>query len=279
MAVVFALCAALSYGCSDFIGGLVSRRTSAWSVAVVSACSSTLFTSLVALFSSGSPRPADVGWAVLGGVGSGAGLVFLYRGLSAGRMGVVAPVSAVGAALVPVLFGLVGGERPGPVVWGGIAVALPAIWLVSSPPAEHSSEDRSMRAGLLDGMLAGIGFGLLFACLGQVPRSSGLWPLALVQVVSVAAVIGLATALRNPWVPRQRSVLWATSTGPFAAAATLLFLLASQRGFLTVAGVLTSLYPASTVLLASVVLRERVHRTQALGLALCAVTVVLVAAG
>ncbi len=284
LAILLALGAALAYGLSDFIGGLVSRFTSAWQVAVVGTLSSTVFTALAALAVPGDPQPVDFAWAVLGGIGSGAGVGFLYRGFTTGRMGVVAPVSAVGAALVPVLFGVVGGERPGLLVWLGVVVAMPAIWLVSSAPdadpvASSEEEPATPRAGLLDGVLAGLGFGLLFAALGQVPRESGLWPLAAVQAVAMPAVILLATALRQTWVPHQRRAWWALATGPFAASATLLFLLATQRGYLTVSGVLTSLYPASTVLLASLVLRERIHRTQAIGLVLCGMTVALVAAG
>src|SRR4051812_34886500 len=99
MAVVLALCSALAYGLSDFVGGLLSRRTSAWSVAVVAQSSSAVCTALVALLVAGAPSAVDYWWAALAGVGSGMGTGFLYRGFSAGRMSVVAPVSAVGAAL------------------------------------------------------------------------------------------------------------------------------------------------------------------------------------
>ena len=115
--------------------------------------------------------------------------------------------------------------------------------------------------------------------IGQVPRESGMVPLAFTQLVSVPAVVLLATALHTDWVPRDRAVGWAALTGPLGGSANLLFLLATQRGYLTVSAVLTSLYPASTVVLAALVLREQIHRAQAVGLALCAVTVTLVAVG
>jgi drug/metabolite transporter (DMT)-like permease len=279
VAILLALGAALSYGLSDFVGGLVSRRTSAWAVAVVGGASSVVFTGLTALFFTGSPRPVDFAWATVAGIGSGVGVGFLYRGFATGRMSVVAPVSAVGAALVPVLFGVVGGERPGGLVWLGIVLAAPAIWLVSSVPPTPEDDSTPLRDGLLDGVLAGLGFGLLFACIGQVPRESGMVPLAFTQLVSVPAVVLLATALHTDWVPRDRAVGWAALTGPLGGSANLLFLLATQRGYLTVSAVLTSLYPASTVVLAALVLREQIHRAQAVGLALCAVTVTLVAVG
>ena len=285
MSVVLALFSALAYGLSDFVGGLVSRRTAAWPVAVVAQLSSTLCTALIALFVAGSPTGQDFLWALLAGVASGTGTGFLYRGLAAGRMSVVAPVSGVGAALVPVLAGTLGGERLSLVVWIGIAAALPGIWLVSSTAEElpesggvHPAR-ASLAEGLLDGVLAGLGFGFLFAALGQIPDGAGLWPLALTQVVSVPTVVVLATVLGASWVPRPRATWWAAVAGPLGATATGAFLLASQSGYLTIAGVLSSLYPATTVLLAALVLKEHIHRAQGVGLGLCALAVGLVAGG
>jgi drug/metabolite transporter (DMT)-like permease len=241
---------------------------------------------VVVAASTGAGRPggADYAWAVLAGVGSGIGSGFLYRGFAAGRMSVVAPVSAVGAALVPVAAGVVTGERPTSLVWLGVVAALPGIWLVSSTPddpldAEHPANRGSFADGATDGVLAGLGFGLLFACVGQIPDTSGLWPLALTQLVSVPAVVALALLLRAAWLPRDRVARWALLCGPLGTGAVLAFLLATQHGFLTVAGVLASLYPASTVLLAALVLKERVHAAQAVGLVLCGLAVGLVAAG
>ena len=282
MAVVLALFSALAYGLSDFVGGLLSRRTSAWAVAVVGQTSSTVVTAALAVFVPGGPQPADFAWALLGGVGAGMGTGFLYRGFSSGRMSVVAPVSAVGAALVPVLVGAFTGERPTLLVWAGVVAALPGIWLVSSTPEDpmQAGEPReSVAAGLVDGILAGLGFGVLFAALGQVPDGAGWWPLTLSQAVSVVAVALLAAALRADWRPRGRTVRLAALCGPLGATATGAFLLATQHGFLTVAGVLASLYPASTVLLAALVLKEHIHRAQGVGLVLCGLAVAFVAAG
>jgi drug/metabolite transporter (DMT)-like permease len=277
MAVVLALASALMYGLSDFVGGLVSRRVSAWSAAVVGQTSSTVCTALAALFVAGSPTGAHFAWGALAGVSGGVGTAFLYRGLSSGRMGVVAPVSAVGSAVVPVVVGALTGERPGSLMWIGIVLALPAIWLISTVPAPATGDRReSLAAGLTDGVLAGLGFGGMFAALGQVPDGAGLWPLATVQAFSVLGVVLLATALRTDWLPRSRTSAWAALTGPFGAGAGLAFLLATHHGFLTLSGVLAAFYPAVTVLLAVTVLRERIHGVQAAGLARCAVCVVLV---
>lgn len=278
MAVVLALCSALAYGLSDFVGGVLSRRTSAWSVAVVGQSSSFVCLAGGASLIGGRPTTADFGWALVAGLGTGSGAGFLYRGFASGRMAVVAPVSAVGAAVVPVLVGVLGGERPSLVVWLGVAAALPGIWLVSSASGQPG-EQGSVAAGLVDGVLAGVGFGVLFAALGQVPASAGWWPLTVSQATAVPSVVLLAALLRAPWVPRGRSAWWAVCMGPLGAGATGCFLLAAQHGYLTVAGVITSLYPASTVLLAALVLHERVHRVQGVGLGLCAVAIACVAGG
>lgn len=284
MAILLALFSAFAYGLSDFVGGLLSRRASAWPVATVGQLSAMICTVVVAMFVPGSAAGGDLAWGLLAGLGTGMGTGFLYRGFASGRMSVVAPVSGVGAAVVPVLVGALAGERLSAMVWTGIALALPGIWLVSStteelPPEGAPPPRASLAEGVLDGILAGLGFGVLFAALGQVPESAGLWPLALAQVVALPAVVGLAVAVRAPWVPREPVAWWALVAGPLGATATTAFLLSTQRGYLTVAGVLASLYPASTVMLAALVLREKVHRAQGTGLALCALAIVLVVGG
>ncbi|WP_028644561.1 DMT family transporter [Nocardioides sp. URHA0020] len=285
MSILLSLLAAASYGLGDFNGGIFSRRGGAWAVSLVAQLSGTALVLVLVAFDGGSPTAADFAWAVLAGVGNGFGTAFLYRGLSSGRMGVVAPVSGVGAVLVPVVVGVLTGERPGALVWVGVLLALPAIWLVSREPlAEPLIEPlpgptESPGSGIVDGVLAGLGFGALFASLAQVPAEAGFLPLALNQLIAGGAIIVVALTLRQDWVPRNRYALGGAISGALGALATGLFLVATHHGYLTVAAVITSLYPAFTVLLAATVLREHVHRTQAVGLALCAGAVVLVAAG
>lgn len=274
MAVLLSLAAALAYGLSDFVGGIASRRTSAWPVAFVGTVAALAGALVLVLVTPGSPTTAHLWWGALAGVGSGAGGAFLYRGLAAGRMGVVAPISAVGAALLPVCVGVATGERPAVLVWLGIAAAVPGIWLVSREPGAGD-----LAAGILDGVLAGLGFGLLFAAMGQVPEEAGFAPLAVAQAVAVVGVALTATSLGGRWVPWHPSQAWGAVAGLLASAAAVAFLLATQTGLLTVASVVTSLYPAITIALAAVVLRERIHGPQGLGLLLCGVAVGLVAAG
>ncbi|MPZ60268.1 MAG: EamA family transporter [Propionibacteriales bacterium] len=303
MAIVLALGSALIYGVSDFVGGLLSRRTQVWSVAFVAQVSSAACTLLVALVVGGRPTMADASWGAVAGVGTAVGSAFLYRGLASGRMTVVAPLSAVGSALLPVAVGVVSGERPAAFTWLGVVCAFPAIWLVSrsseieedlagghtepaSNPGAHGDARvvvhesvwaKARRTGVVDGLLAGLGFGTLFAGLGQVGGDAELPALAVAQVVSLPAIVALATILRAQWWPTDREALRAVIVGPLGAAATGMFLFATQLGLLSVSAVLSSLYPASTVLLAAILLHERIHRGQAAGLALAAVAVSLVA--
>ena len=282
--VLLALASAAAYGASDFVGGFVSRRTSAWGVAFVVQLLSALAVLLVALVHPQAPTTHDVLWGLLGGVGSGVGISFLFRGFAAGRMSVVAPLSAVGAAVIPVAVSLLTGERPGLVVLAGVVVAVPGIWLVSageSAPGESSGEaSRSPSdTGVLDGALAGLGFAMTFIGLGRLDDDPGLWPLVGSQAMSALTVVVLATLLGVRLFPVARTAWRAWPGGPLGSLALVLYRAATAAGLLTVAVVVTSLYPAMTILLAVLLLKERITRPQGLGLALCGVCVALVATG
>jgi drug/metabolite transporter (DMT)-like permease len=277
MAVLLSLLAALAYGLADFCGGLTSKRGSAWGVALLASIAGAVAVGATSLVVDGDPTRADFAWAVAAGTGNGFGTAFLYRGLSSGRMGVVAPVSGVGAAVIPVIVGVGIGERPALLVWVGIALAMPAIWLVAREPDGLGGP--TAPGGVVDGSLAGLGFGFLFVALAQLSEDAGLLPLALNQVVAGAVIVAVATLLGQPWRPSRATVAGGAVAGVLGTVATVCFLFATREGYLSIASVVTSLYPAFTVLLAATVLREHVHRAQALGLALCAAAVSLVAAG
>lgn len=279
IAVTLALVGAVAYGVSDFVGGIFGRRAGAWAVAFAGALGGGTIALVAALTHPVGPGSSALAWGAVAGLGNGFGTAFLYRGLSSGRMGVVAPVSGVLAVVLPVVAGVTGGERPALLAWLGIAASLPAIWLVARPPSEPAPATSSAAgSGVVDGVLAGLGFGALFAALGQVPSSAGFWPLVLNQAVALVVIAGVATALHTTFVPRGPA--WGGAlAGSMGGMATLSFLIATHHGLLSVSAVLTSLYPAVTIVLAAIVLREHVHRVQAAGLALCAVSVVLVATG
>jgi uncharacterized membrane protein len=186
MVVLLSLCAAVAYGLSDFVGGVVTRRASVWTVAATSQAAATVLTIGLLATRLGDPTFGDLSWGALAGLGSGVGNVFIYQGLARGRMAVVAPLSAITAAALPVLVGLSTGERPGILSMIGVLIALPAIWLVSTSGDEPSHAGRS---DVIYGLLAGLGFGAQFSALGQVPEQAGLTPLAVSQVVSVIAIV------------------------------------------------------------------------------------------
>lgn len=275
-----ALVAAIGYGASDFIGGLTARRVSPWAVALAGQLAGGVVMLGAGLVLPGRADPSDFGWALIAGLGSAMGAVFLYRGLARGRMGVVAPISGVGAALVPVFIGLLLGERLGASTWVGIVVALPGIYFVSGDVADGSGRPWG---GVVDGALAGLGFGLLFVALAQVPGSAGVLPLAVNQGVGAVLILLAAHLVRQPWIPPdpsgRRVACWGALSGLLGAAGTAAFLVANHSADLAVVGVLASLYPAVTVLFATTVLREPLRLRQGLGLLVCGASVGLVVLG
>lgn len=279
MAILFALLSAGAYGVSDFLGGVFARRTSAWPIAVVGQSSSTVCTLALAIPIGGTTTAADWWWGAAAGIGGGLGTAYLYRGFATGRMGVVAPISALGSAVVPVAVGLVTGDRPSALAWIGIAFAMPAIYLISRMDDTTPDASAGHQSAVLDGIVAGLGFGSMFAVLGQIGSDAGLYPLTMLQVTSVGAIVLAASALRQPWVPRERASWRALAMGPLGAIATAAFLYATHSGLLSIVSVIAALYPALTVVLAASVLREHIHRAQAVGLGLAALAVSLVAAG
>lgn len=301
MAVVLGLLVALSYGTGDFFGGLSAKRTPSTTVLVGSfLVSSTLLVAVTLGWASVGGLPPAGGRDLALGVASGligpAAIGLLYQGLATGRMSVVAPITAVVAAFVPFAWGLVRGERPSAVALGGVALALVAVTFISGapahpsataeldPPGPASSAFRSGPPGVLAGaMLAGLGFGIVFVLLGSTSEHAGLWPLLSSRLVSLALVVaGLAVWSRRrpvPMLPRHGAWPLVAVSGVFDVAANGLYLAASHRGLLALVAVLSSLYPASTVILARVVLGERLHRVQLLGLAVAVSGVVAITLG
>jgi drug/metabolite transporter (DMT)-like permease len=280
LGILLALSSALAYGASDFVGGVGSRRHSSWQVVLVGQAAGALVMLVVGLMLPGSPAIADFAWALLAGVGSATGSIFLFRGLARGRMGLVAPVSAVGAAVLPVLVGVALGERPSWLVWVGVLAALPGIWLVSRETTpDRPPRSASTRGALVDGAVAGVGFGVLFIALAQISADAGVLPLAANQLVGAVLTVVVAGSLGQPWRPRRGVVGWGSASGVLGAAGTLAFMVATGATSLGVAGVLASLYPAVTVLLAAGVLGERIGASQRTGIAICTLAVATLALG
>lgn len=279
MAILLALLAALAWGVADFAGGLGSRGLDAPRVALSTQALGLLAAGIaVVLFPGVGPKLSPLAWGALSGVGSGVGTMALYQGLALGRMSVVATLSGVLAAVLPVIVGLTLGNTLDAAAAAGIVIALPAILLVSW------QRERNPRAsawpGVLYGTLAGMGFGLLFIALSRAGTRSGAWPLIPGQLVSVVLIAPFALrAVRGGVEWSARAVALTLAAGIVSGTANLLFLAASGRGELAIVAVLSSLYPAFTVLLARAVLAEHWSRTQVIGLVAAAVAVALVSAG
>lgn len=267
--LLFAACAAATYGASDFFGGVASRRIEATQVVVWSQVVGLTIAAVLAPAFGGALRPGDAVWAAGAGVAGALGLVFLYQGLSTGRAAVVAPMSGVLSGVVPVVVGFVLGERPTFVTLTGFVLAAVAVWLVSGGRLDRTS-------GFGAGLVAGIGFGLFFVLLAPIPETAGLWPLLPARAASIAVLLVVRRGRLGPAMGRRTAGLVA-AVGSGDMAANMFILLALQRGPLGEGAVVSSLYPAVTVVLAALIAREPVRRLQWAGLALAVAAMALIA--
>jgi drug/metabolite transporter (DMT)-like permease len=274
MGILLALAAAVLYGSSDFGGGLASRRLGSLRVSVVGSAVATVL-AWATLGLAGGPGPSlrAVAWGLFSGLAGGAGTLVLYRGLARGQMSVVGPLSAVGAAVVPVAAGVTLGERPSLLSVAGVLVALPAIVLV----AASGSVRGKLGAGLLEGLAAGLAFGILFIGLAQAGRNAGLWPVASEQTGALLITLAVAVKTREPLRIPLRAAGLPVLAGASGMAATLAYFYATHFAMLAIAAVLVSLYPGATVLLARTLLHERFTPAQRAGLGLCALAIAAIA--
>jgi drug/metabolite transporter (DMT)-like permease len=274
MGSMLALASAIFYGISDVWGGLLSRRAHFAAVALASQLGGLLLALAAAPFLPASGLgAADLVWGGLSGIGTGLGMLFLNRGISRGTMSVVVPVSAVNGLALPVLAGvLLLGDRPSVAGWLGIVAAVPALWLVSRDGADGTGG-----LGLTDGLLAGGGIGIQYLALAQAGPEAGLWPIVIGRCTAALAILPLLKGPdpdRRPSLP-GRVALWAGLNGGLAAVALTCYMVAVRLELVSVAVVLSSLYPVIPVLLGVTVLRERLRRTQIAGLAGAGAAIVL----
>ncbi|HEY7007679.1 MAG TPA: DMT family transporter [Jatrophihabitantaceae bacterium] len=275
MTVVLGLLAAMFYGTSDFLGGLASRSRNAVTVLLYAYPVGAVLMTAMLPFYSGSLTAHAALFGVLGGTAGLIGVTALYHVMTIAPMNIVSPVSAVLAAMVPVVFGVAIGERPSVAAWLGIACGIFAVVLVSRTTDDHPLGRVSTKALLL-ACLSGVGFGLYFIFLARAGHDSGVWPLVISRYASAVLIVPLALARGAFVVVTGRTLVFAVVAGVFDALANLFFLLATRSGLLSLASVLTALYPAFTVMLAVGLLREHVSRVQLAGFALAASSVVLI---
>ncbi|HEX8080605.1 MAG TPA: DMT family transporter [Jatrophihabitans sp.] len=274
MAVLFALLAAAAYGVSDFVGGLASRRIPAITVLLASYPIGTVLIAAALPVYGGPISAGTLAWSLSGGTAGLVGVALLYYALGQAPMNVISPVTAVMTAVVPIVAGVLQGERPRLLAWIGIVLGLVAVTLITRQPADHPHGPVGWRP-LTMAVLSGVGFGAYFICLARTDEDSGLWPVVLSRMMAVLLVVPLAAALAG-FVRIPRPVLaLAAVAGILDAVANLAFLLASRHGLLSLSSVITALYPAGTVLLAVLILKERTGAVQRVGLGVAAAAVVL----
>ena len=269
---MFALLSALGFGVSDFVGGIASRRVPALRVVLLSYPVALVLLAALAVVTGGDITGPAMLWGGLCGVTQAFGVWWFYAALGAGPISVVSPLTAILVAAVPVGFGLALGERPGVLATVGIVLALIAVVLVSREASDKDVTPHRFTtkvAWLTVG--SGLLFGLNFVLIDQAPEESRLWPLVFARLSATVLVIVIAVLTRD-WIQfnlRKKR----------PAVANVAMLLALHASLLSLAGVLISLYPAATVVLAIVVLRERVTRWQAAGMVLALVAVAIIASG
>ena len=297
LAVLLSLASALGYGGSDYAAGLAGRAASVIQVTILAEAVSLAVTLLVVPWVSPQvPDLATVAWSAVGGVGGVVGAMALYLGFRQAAFSVAGPLSAVASAGFSVLAGLLLGEQPGTLALAGIALALPAIIAVSvtpraspagDPAAQPAVSGASARrptvaalagSGVVWGLIAGTGFGVLFIGLNRAGSSHDLWPLAISQATSLVVVLPLGIARGQLRLPSRRISGLAVITGVAGSAGGLCYFLATHAGLLAVTAVITALYPASTILLARLLIGERLTAVRIAGLFLAAASVGLIAA-
>ena len=271
-ATVFALTAATCWGAGDFTGGLAARRSDAFRSVLIAYCVGLVALVILALARAEAlPPPADLGWGALAGLAGMIGVGFLYQGFTSGRMGIVAPVSAVLATAIPVIFNALTAGLPSNLQLTGFGIAFVGIWMLSRPERLGNRP-----AGLGMAVVAGLGFGGFFTALSQVGENTVFWPLVSGRIASCAVMLAFALATRRPLLLRQSPLKLLTLVGVLDAAGNLFFLLAIQSGRLDVTAVLGSLYPAVTAILARLTIKEHMTRLQMTGVGAAVLAIVLI---
>jgi drug/metabolite transporter (DMT)-like permease len=267
------LSAAVSWGAADFSGGIATKTSNVFAVVLVAHTTGLTFMVALALLS-GEPFPtrASIIWGAVAGFVGGIGLAAFYKSLALGTMGVNASLSAVITALVPVPFSFRTEGLPHPMQMVGFALALLSIWIITAP---RSNTDQSRGLGLA--AIAGLGFGGFLLFIKLAGSHTTFWPLASARAASSLLMMATIMCNRGDWKIRPASLLYTFIAGILDSGANALYVAATQWGRLDVAAVLSSLYPASTIVLARLVLKERLSKLQAAGVIVALIAVVIIA--
>jgi|TARA_Y100000310_G_scaffold179716_1_gene179676 drug/metabolite transporter (DMT)-like permease len=278
VAALLALLAAALFGLGDFCGGLASRRIGALRVVASTHIIGLVLILVAAPFMAEAFSVDALALGALAGTFGMVGIGLLYRGLGRGPMAVVAPITAVNSAAIPVVWGLAFGEHLSPLHLAGIVTGLIAIVLVSRIPGAATAVPRGL---VLESMLAGAGFAAFFIVIDAAQDQTAPWPLVGARIASVLLALALLTFRGGSPLPARTEGVagLVVATGVFDMAANLAFLLAVNTGLLSLVSVLAALYPATTVVLARVVLNERMRRSQIIGMFGAIASVALISLG
>lgn len=272
-AVIFGLASAATWGVGDFSGGLATRRVPVMTVALLSQVAGLILLVLLALlWGENLPSAEDIGWGGLAGIIGWIGLMALYRAMAIGQMGMAAPVAAVLSASLPVTVGVATQGWPDLSHQLGFVLAVVGIWFISRP---QQTEGRPAGLGLA--IIAGLCFGGFLICIAQVQTNAVFWPLVAARAASIAIMLATTLIGQKLALPAPSVLPLILLTGAMDAGGNAFFVLAEQAGHLDVAATLASLYPATTVILAMSVLKERLVWWQSLGVLLALISVPLIA--
>ncbi len=273
-AIFFGLASALCWGAGDFNGGFATKRNNVYSVVIVSQIVGiALLVSTALLLSEQFPASKDMFIGGTAGICGGLGLLALYRGLARGNMSIVAPVTAVVTAIIPVIFGMFIEGIPHILQLAGFGLAIIAVWFIS----QSDGETRVLWRDLSLPSAAGVGFGLFFILIDRVSDGAVLWPLVAARITSITMMFLFVTVTRHGEIPTAPQLPVIALAGIFDTGGNAFFALAAQAGRLDIAAVLSSLYPAGTIILARFILKERLGRQQWLGVIAALAAVVLIA--
>ncbi len=277
MVVLFASLSALTYGAADFLGGFASRKNSSVTVVAWSQGIGLLIALLaVPLFGVSSVVREDLLWGIGAGIAGAIGVAFLYHGLANGLASIISPVAALTGAVLPVFYGIATGEQPPLLSWIGVALAFPAILLLS---LERGGESAHRLRSFQMGFLAGVGFSGFFILIAQTGDSSGMWPLVAARTVTVPLFLITLFVRNKPLQLFEGSRRYALTGGILDMGANIFYLLASRSGLMITAVVITALYPAPTVLLQRIFLGERITPVRIGGLVLAIAGAALIGIG
>lgn len=276
VSILFGLLSALSWGAGDFTGGLAARKVGAYRSVFYGEVIGVLFLfSVLAFINEPLPDVRAQLFALLAGMFGTLGLMLLYHSMTLGLMSIAAPVSALLAAVLPVVVGMFSEGFPGIITFVGFGFALLAVWLVSQ--SEGGVQDvLSHLSDLKLPLLAGIGFGFYFVLMHQATRDGGaVWHMVISRMGGMALIVGYLLVTRSSWKIDPSALPIISVNGILDLGGNFFFILAGQAGRLDVASVLSSLFPGATVILAWIFLRERLNRNQWIGVACALIAIVL----